>query len=380
MGDMTRSFSFHMPTSVRFGCGLFRRLPDAAFPGTRALIVTGGSAVHTFGLLNLLRSQLQEHHLNAIVWDKAQQLITPQQVMEGAYLARAEGCNFVLGLGGGSCMNAARAIAFMSTQEGDVLDYTQEGGKQALHTPLPLTCIPTQAEGMSLLPTAFLRSENGLHVINHASLHPGICLLDPDVTQTVPPRATGYHALVALTLASGAMLSNETNLAAVSMAATAWKQLLDTIPTCVANGKDSHARCAAAEATLLAGMAAATCPCPPELSLALGLCAVHPELPVGVSLALLAPGWHEEAAAVAPQRYRRMEKALGGSADVARTLHRFCRSCGLNTVLASDYGFNPSTMTLMLRQIEEAMPPVFGRQNNPLTHEERLHVLEGALG
>ncbi len=380
MVGMTRSFSFHMPTLIRFGCGLFRRLPEEAFPGTRALIVTGGNAIHTFGLLNLLRSQLQEHHLNAIVWDKAIQLITPQQVMEGAYLARAEGCNFVVALGGGSCMNAARAIALMATQEGEVYDYTQEGDKVPANAPLPLACIPTQAEGMSLLPMSFLRSENGLHVLQHACMHPDVCLLDPDVTQTVPPRSTGYHALVALTLASGAMLSNDTNLAAVSLAARAWKQLLDSVPTCVANGKDSHARCAAAEATLLAGMAGATCPCPPELSLALGLCAAHAELPVGVSLALLAPGWHEEAAAVAPQRYRRMENALGAEVDVARTLQRFSRQCGLNSVLASDYGFNPSTMTLMLRQIEEAMPPVFGRLNNPLTHEERLHVLEGALG
>ncbi len=369
-----------MPTRIRFGCGLFRRLPVAAFPGTRALIVTGGHAVHTFGLLNLLRSQLQEHHLNAMVWDKATQLVTPQQVMDGVHLARAEGCNFVLALGGGSCMNAARAIALMSTQEGDVLDYTQGGERHPAAAPLPLVCIPTQAEGMSLLPMAFLRSDYGLHVLQHSAMHPYACLLDPDVTQTVPPRSTGYHALVALTLASGAMLSNETNLAAVSLASTAWRRLLDAVPTCVANGKDSHARCAAAEATLLAGMAAATCPCPPELSLALGLCAAHPELPVGVSLALLAPGWHEEAAAVAPQRYRRMERALGSELDVARTLQRFCRHSGLNSVLASDYGFNPSTMTLMLRQIEEAMPPVFGRMNNPLTHEERLHVLEGALG
>ncbi len=376
---MTRNFSFYMPTQIRFNCGLFRRLPELAFPGTRALIVTGGNAIHTFGLLNLLRSQLQERHLNAIVWDKAIQLISPQQVMEGAALARAESCNFVIALGGGSCMNAARAIAFMATQEGDVHEYTQEGGRAPMRAPLPLACIPTQAEGMSLLPMSFLRGEDGLHVLQHASMHPAACLLDPDVTLTVPPRATGYHALVALTLASGAMLSNETNLGAVSLAATAWRQLLETIPVCVANGRDAHARCAAAEATLMAGIAAATCPCPPELSLALGLCAAHHELPVGVALALLAPGWHEEAAAVAPQRYRRMQKALGQEVDVARTLQRFCRTCGLNTVLASDYGFNPSTMTLMLRQVEEAIPPVFGRMNNPLTHEERLHVLESAL-
>ncbi len=377
---MTSSFSFYMPTRIRFGCGLFRRLPREAFPHSRALIVTGGNAIHAYGLLNLLRSQLQEHHLQAIVWDKAQQLITPQLVMEGAGLARAEGCNYVIALGGGSCINAARAIAFMTPQEGRVQEYTQEGGKAPMAAPLPLVCIPTQAEGMSLLPMAFLRAEDGLHVINHPGMHPTACLLDPDVTQTVPPRSTGYHALVALTLASGAMLSHDTNLAAVSLAARAWKQLLETIPTCVANGRDSHARCAAAEATLLAGMAGATCPCPPELSLALGLCAAHAELPVGVSLALLAPEWHDEAAAVAPQRYRRMEKALGSAVDVSRTLQRFCRSCGLNSVLAGDYGFNPSTMTLMLRQVEEAMPPVFARQNNPLTHEERLHVLEGALG
>ncbi len=377
---MTRSFSFYMPTQLRFGCGLFRRLPVAEFPGRRALIVTGGNAIHTFGLLSLLKSQLQEHHLHALVWDEAAQLITPQQVAEASSIARAGGCDYVIALGGGSCMNAGRAVAFMAAQEGEVLSYTQEGGQLPTRAPLPLVCIPSQAEGMSLLPMAFLRSEEGLHVLTHRTLHPACCLLDPDVTLTVPPRSTGYHALVALTLAAGCMLSNETNLAAVSLAATAWRQLMDSIPTCVANGKDSHARCAAAEATLLAGMAASTCPCPPELSLALGLCAAHTELPVGVALALLAPGWHEEAAAVAPQRYRRMEKALGTAVDVARALQRFCRQCGLNSVLASDYGFNPSTMTLMLRQVEEAMPPVFGRQNNPLTHEERLHVLEGALG
>ncbi len=377
---MTRHFSFYMPTQIRFGCGLFRRLASTGFPGRRAFIVTGGKAVHRYGFLSLLQSQLQEAHIPSFVWCGAQQLVTPRQVMEAAALARSEGCDFVIALGGGSCMNAARAVAFMARQPGDVLPYTQEGGQKPVEEPLPLACIPTQAEGVSLLPMSFLRSEDGLHVLNLPGMHPALCVLDPDVTLTVPPRATGYHALVALTLASGAMLSNDTNLAAVSLAATAWKQLMEKVPVAVANGQDSHARCCVAEATLLAGMAAATCPCPPELSLALGLCAAHPELPVGVSLALLAPGWHEEAAAVAPQRYRRMEVALGAHVDVARTLHRFCRSCGLNSILASDYGFNPSTMTLMLRQIEEAMPPVFSRLNNPLTHEERLSVLEAALG
>ncbi len=376
---MTTCFSFYMPTQVRFGSGLFRRLGSTPLPGSRALIVTGGEAIRSFGLLNLLRSQLQERQVNALVWDKAQQLTSPQRVMEAAYLARAEGCSFVLALGGGSSMNAARAVALMATNDGNVLDYAQGGRRQLGNKPLPLVCLPTQAEGVSLLPMAFLRSETGLHVLDHPSMHPQACILDPDVTHTVPPRATGYHALVALVLAAGAMLSHETNLAALAMAATAWRQLMDKVPACVANGQDAHARCAVAEATMLAGMAAATCPCPPELSLALALCAAHPELPVGVSLAMIAPGWHEEAAEVAPQRYRRMGKALGAEVDVARALRRFCRICGLNTLLASDYGFNPSTMTLMLRQVEEAMPPVFARTNNPLTHEERLHVLEGAL-
>ncbi len=368
-----------MPTQVRFCCGLFRRLATLAFPGSRALIVTGGNAIHTYGLLSLLQSQLQEKHISAIVWDKARQLVSLPSVAEAAALARSENCDFIIALGGGSCMNAGRAVAFMVPQEGELLSYTQEGGRHPGAGPLPLVCIPTQAEGMSLLPMSFLRSEDGLHVLAHSCMSPSLCVLDPDVTMTVPPRATGYHALVALTLAAGAMLSNDTNLAAVSLAATAWKHLMENVPTCVANGRDSHARCAAAEATLLASMAAATCPCPPELSLALGLCAAHEELPVGVSLALIAPGWHEEASSVAPQRYRRMQAALGYPVDVPRALYRFCRSCGLNSVLASDYGFDPAMMTLMLRQVEEAMPPVFGRQNNPLTHEERLNVLESAL-
>ncbi len=376
---MTTCFSYYMPTRIQFGNGLFRRLKSSALPGSRALVVTGGDAMRSLGLVNLVKSQLQEQHINAIVWDKAQQLPTPQRVMEAACIARAEGCSFVLALGGGSSINAARAIALMGANDGDVLSYAQGGKRRPENRVLPLVCLPTQAEGLSLLPMAFLRSDNGLHVLEHPSLHPHSCILDPEVTYTVPPRNTGYHALVALVLAAGALLSHGTNLAAVAMAATAWRQLMEIVPACVANGRDANARCAVAEATMLAGMAAATCPCPPELSLALALCAAHPELPIGVSLALLAPGWHEESAEVAPQRYRRMSKALGSNLDVGRTLRRFCRLCGLNTVMASDYGFNPSTMTLMLRQVEEAMPPVFARSNNPLTHEERLRVLEGAL-
>ncbi len=377
---MTSRFSFYMPTHIEFGSGLFRRLTATNLPGSRTLIVTGGEAIRSYGLLNLVRNQLQEQHVNAIVWDKAMQLTPAQRIMEASYIARSEGCSFVLALGGGSCMNAARAIALMATNDGDVLDYAQGARRKLRNKPLPVVCLPTQAEGLSLLPMAFLRTESGLHIIEHPSMHPQTCILDPDVTHTVPPRSTGYHALVALVLAASALLSHETNLAAVAMAASAWRQLMDNVPTCVANGKDINARRAVAEATLLAGMAAATCPCPPELSLALALCAGHPELPVGVSLAMIAPGWHDESLEVAPQRYRRMAKALGEPVEVGRALRRFCHRCGLNTLLASDYGFNPSTMTLMLRQVEEAMPPVFARSNSALTHEERLRVLEGALG
>ena len=149
---MTRCFTFHMPSQVRFCCGLFRRLATLAFPGSRALIVTGGNAIHTYGLLSLLQSQLQEKHISAIVWDKARQLVSLPSVAEAAALARSENCDFIIALGGGSCMNAGRAVAFMVPQEGELLSYTQEGGRHPSASPCPSSASRRRRRGCRFCP------------------------------------------------------------------------------------------------------------------------------------------------------------------------------------------------------------------------------------
>ncbi len=377
---MTRSFTFYMPTQLQFDEGLFRRLGHFPLPGSRALIVTGGGAVRSLGLIHLVQSVLSEKNINSIVYDDIRSLASSSQIMAAAATGRAEGCTFVLGLGGGGCLNAARAIAAMCTNNGRVEQYAGGGTHRFTSRPLPIVCLPTLAEATSLLPCTFFRHENSLRMIRHPWLHASSCLIDPDINQTVPPHATGYHGLISLLFSLGVLLSPSPNPPAVALSLTAWGQLSSIIPACVRNGKDSQARSAAAAATLLAAMSAATCPFPPEIALALSICAATPDLPLGVVLSRLAPLWHDKAAARATHRYRRACRALGvPEGGVGRALKDFCRQCGLEDVQITDYGLNTESIQRCSRQAEEAMPTLFSEEKSPLNEGERQAILQEAL-
>lgn len=378
---MTRSFTFYMPTQLQFDEGLFRRLGRFPLPGSRALVVAGGGAVRSLGLVNLVQSVLSEQNINSIVYEEIHTLPTSQQIMAAAAIGRAEGCTFVLGLGGGGSLNAARAIAAMCTNNGRVEDYTGKSGHRLTSRPLPIVCLPTLAEATSLLPCAFFLHGEGLYMLRHAWLHASSCLMDPDVHQTVPPHATGYHGLLSLLFALGVLLGPSPNPPAVALALTAWGQLADMIPACVRNGRDSNARSAAAAATLLSAMAAATCPFPPEIALALSACASTPDLPLGVVLSHLAPLWHERAAQCATHRYRRACRALGLPEEkgISFALRDFCRQCGLDDVQMANYSLNITELQLSSRQAEEAMPSLFHEEHCPLSSTERREILEQSL-
>ena len=103
------SFSFHVPTNLVFGQGAIQKLHKQRLPGKHALIViSSGKSTRANGYLDIVQDQAG---VTYTVFDKILANPVLDNVMDGAACARANGCDFVLGLGGGSSIDAAKAIA-----------------------------------------------------------------------------------------------------------------------------------------------------------------------------------------------------------------------------------------------------------------------------
>ena len=144
-----KPFFNYIPTKLHFGAGQLEQLGSIPLPGKKALIViTSGRSMRSSGTLDRVEKLLARNHAACAVYDKVQANPTREQVMDGAAFAKQEKCDFVVGLGGGSPIDAAKAIAVMATNPGDYWDYISGGTGKALPLqaqPLPIVAITTTA-------------------------------------------------------------------------------------------------------------------------------------------------------------------------------------------------------------------------------------------
>ncbi|MGI6169946.1 MAG: iron-containing alcohol dehydrogenase, partial [Christensenellales bacterium] len=143
------AFNMYVPTRFIFGSGRLSELHEQRLPGKKAMVaISSGKSVRENGALDRTLEQLKQAGVETAVFSGIGANTTKAVVMEGAAFARDNGCDFIMALGGGSVMDAAKAIGMMATNEGDLWDYV--GGKigkelPLQHDPLPLVCITTTA-------------------------------------------------------------------------------------------------------------------------------------------------------------------------------------------------------------------------------------------
>jgi alcohol dehydrogenase len=172
------SFTHFVPTKILFGQGQIKKLHEQNLPGKKALIVIScGQSTRKYGYLDTVINELQQAGADHMVFDLIQPNPTKVNVMDGAACARESGCDFVIGLGGGSCLDASKAIAIMASNEGDYWDYIHGGSGKGMilkNAPLPVVAITTTAgTGTEADPWAVVTNEethekNGLKKDNLA--------------------------------------------------------------------------------------------------------------------------------------------------------------------------------------------------------------------
>ncbi len=135
-------FNYNLPVNLMFGRGRSAEVGEiTAKYGKKALIVTGGSSAKKSGLLDRTVEYLKKASVDSVVFDKVKQNPLTTTAKEGALFAKENNCDVVVALGGGSIMDCAKAIAFMSLNEGDINDYIYS--RLTSDKALPLVLIPT---------------------------------------------------------------------------------------------------------------------------------------------------------------------------------------------------------------------------------------------
>ncbi len=196
---MLPRFEFATASRIIFGMGVRRGLGTIlAGLGQRVLVVGGSSRRHDAWLEPLLADAKMTRVGFAVSGEP-----TIDIARAGATVAREAACEVVLGLGGGSALDAAKAIAALAPQKGDVLDYLEVvgRGKRLEASPLPCVAVPTTAgTGSEVTKNAVLGSdEHRVKVsLRSPSMLPRVAVIDPELTISLPRAITAATGLDAL--------------------------------------------------------------------------------------------------------------------------------------------------------------------------------------
>ncbi|MGN0594365.1 MAG: iron-containing alcohol dehydrogenase, partial [Hominimerdicola sp.] len=178
-------FQYYLPVNLMFGRGKVSQIGTAAAAyGQKALIVTGGSSSKKSGLLNRVQDYLEAAGVKSVVFDKVSQNPLTTTAAEGALFAKTNGCNCVIGVGGGSIMDCAKAIAFLSVNDGDINEYIFNripGGEALPMIAIPTTC-GTGSEGNGF--AVLTNPENGdKKSLRRNTIIPALSIIDSELMQ-----------------------------------------------------------------------------------------------------------------------------------------------------------------------------------------------------
>ena len=382
-------FEFATATRIVFGPGAARELAAmAAHLGSRPLVTTGQHAERAEWLVR----QLQQAGVSPTLFSVNGEP-TVATALDGVQRARAAGCDLVIGLGGGSVLDAAKAVAALLANSGDPLDYLEVVGRghPLLKPSLPCIAVPTTAgTGSEVTRNAVLGSPE--HRVK-ASLRsplmlPTAAVVDPELTHSVPPDVTAASGLDALTQCLEPFVSPRANPLTDALCREGMQRAARSLRRVYLDGGDAAGREDMALASLMGGLALANA----------GLGAVHGfagpiggmfTAPHGAICARLLPRVMQ-ANLQALQQRAPDSPALSRYGDVARLL------TGAPTAQAADgvawvsdlvealhiprlsvYGIAPADIPEIIRNAQQASS--MKANPIPLTGDELAAILQQAI-
>jgi alcohol dehydrogenase YqhD (iron-dependent ADH family) len=314
-------FEFHNPTHLIFGAGTLSQLGDVVRKhGKKALLVTGGGSVKRSGAFDRAVSSLKAAGVSVAECSGVEPNPRITSVARGARIARSEGCDVVIALGGGSTMDAAKVMAAAVYYEGDPWDMILHG-QDNLHIPtraLPVVTVPTlAATGSEMNNGAVISNEktNVKSFIVSDLLYPRAALVDPELTVSVPKDQTAYGVCDLITHVTEGYFNGvdgtpiqDRFAEGVILTAMEWG------PKAVADGSDLEARTQVqwASAVALNGWVQVGTDFAAPVHMIEHTLSAHHDITHGAGLSVLNPAWMRFAAKARPSRFAQFAQRIFG--------------------------------------------------------------------
>jgi alcohol dehydrogenase len=393
---MKTDFSYYMPTRIIFGCGKLSELETTPYlRGAKALVVIGASgAMRKYGYLDRVTKYLEGNGVETVVYDKIQPNPVSEHVEEGASVAKENGCDFVVGLGGGSTIDSAKSIAVMAVNPGRYWDYIARGsggGKAPTGGALPIVAITTTAgTGTEADPwTVITRSETNEKIGWGADCtFPHLSIVDPELMVSVPAKTTAYTGMDAFFHAVETYLATINQPTSDLLALEAVALITKNLPIAVKDGTNIEARTKLAWANTEAGICESLSCCISHHSLEHAVSAYYPEVAHGAGLTMLSVSYFSYLAERNPVRFGDLARAMGQDIDglsekeSAKTfiagLKKLIKDIGLETEKLAGYGIKRDKLKTFAENSFYAMGSLFDITPVKLTPDDVLAIYENA--
>lgn len=386
--NLSPNFTVTQPTSIRFGCGAIADLGTIvkSFNGSNVFLVAD-PGVLAANLMDRITQPLNDQKIPYTIFSE----IDPEPGLlladRGAELARQSGADCIIGVGGGSAMDVAKAVSILLTNGGCAEDYLGLG--KIKKAGLPKIMVPTTSgTGAEVSFTAVFINEktSSKGGMNGDPLYPEAAILDPELTLTLPPHVTAATGIDAFTHAIEAFVSTQSHPISDMYAMEAMKLISSSLPKAYAHGGNLSARTDMLMGSLLAGKALATAGVGLVHAMAYPLGGMF-GIPHGLANAVLLPYVLQYNLLGAPEKYALVAAVLG--CDVKGMSHKEAARCVVEAVyeLNMEIGI-PATLTelnITGEKIPEmakiALTVTRPVENNPRrpTYDDVVNVYQVAL-
>jgi butanol dehydrogenase len=240
---------FSFPTRVIFGPGSIDAVGvESASLGQRALLVTGTTFARRSGMIDRLMGSFESAHVDVSVFDKAGPNPRVDIIDEGALAARERNVDIIVGLGGGSTLDAAKAIALAAGSDRSIWDFTRaadSGVPDSIGTCMPIVQLPIVAStGSETNDTAVVFHEQRRlkASISHRCLYARVAIVDPTLTFSVPPGFTAVGGMNIVSQLLESYLTRDEFAAADRVTEGFMRVVMDSLPRAMQRGEDLEAR------------------------------------------------------------------------------------------------------------------------------------------
>ena len=381
---------FRMPQVLHYGTGAVDKVTEVArLLGKKALIISD-PIMQRLGNVDLVGERLHQAGVEFAVYLEVDTEPTNLHVEEALSRFRMDGCDILVAIGGGSCLDAAKAVAVVATNGGAIGDYM--GGKTLIsHLPVPLIVIPTTAgTGSEVTSVTVITStqDDVKMMIRHPAFIPYAAIVDPQLTLSSSPQVTAATGVDALCHAIEAYISRRQQPMTDTLALSAIQLISENILLAYRDGQNLKAREKMALAAMQAGLAFTNA----------SVCLVHGmsrpigavfHVPHGISNAMLLPSVLEYSMDACTDRLAAIGRMLNKdwlerpdaavAVDVVRHVKELCRDLDIPNMRG--WGLDEAKFEASLTQMAMDAIASGSPDNNPKvpSHEEIMEMYRTAF-